>query len=109
MPQPTRPNWPDLDEYKLWARITDTKDDVAIDQALLAVKLAVIQRCPTLETVACPEDVQYAVLLWTNRLFVRRNSPEGIVGIADMGIATVSKVDKDIGQMLSPWVEPVIA
>lgn len=107
--QPTGTGWPDLDEYKEWARIPDTKDDVACDQALSAVKVAIVARCPTLATLPCPEDVLYATLLWTNRLLSRRNSPDGIVGVADLGIATIARTDRDILQMLSPWVSPVIA
>lgn len=111
---PTGPGWPDIEEYKQWARvgsatIPDTLDDVAIDQALSAVKTAIVSRCPVLATQACPADASYACLLWTNRLLVRRQSPEGIVGIADMGAVAIKASDKDIDQMLSPWVEPVIA
>ena len=109
MALPTGPGWPDVEEYKQWARIPDAGDDVAIDQALLAVTSAIVARCPGLATAACPEDAAYACLLWTNRLLVRRQSPEGIVGVADMGIATITKADKDVAQLLSPWVEPVIA
>jgi hypothetical protein len=109
MTLPVGLGWPDIDEYRKWARVPDTIDDVAIDQALLAVQEAIVARCPTLETVAPPNDVQYAALLWTNRVLNRRNSPDGIVGVADLGVATVSNFDKDIVQMLSPYIEPVIA
>jgi len=109
MALPTGPNWPDIDQYKDWARISDVRDDVAIDQALSAVQEAVVARAPTLATAPCPTDVQYAVLLWTNRILNRRNSPDGIVGVADLGIANVSRADRDVLQLLSPWVEPVIA
>ena len=109
MTLPVGLGWPDIDEYRKWARVTDQVDDVAIDQALLAVQEAIVARCPTLATEACPNDVQYACLLWTNRVLNRRNSPDGIVGVADLGVATVSKFDTDIRQMLSPYVEPVIA
>ncbi len=109
MALPTGPGWPDIDEYKQWSRVTDTVDDVAIDQALSAVKAAIVSRCPVLATAPCPFDVLYACLLWTNRLLVRRQSPEGIVGIADMGAVAIKASDKDIDQMLAPWVEPVIA
>jgi len=102
-------NWPDLDEYKEWARITDTRDDAAIDQALAAATNAIIARCPVLMVESCPYEVQYATLLWTNRLLSRRNSPDGIVGVADLGIATVSRMDADIKQMLSPWLDQVVA
>lgn len=106
---PTGPDWPDIDEYKQWARLGDDADDVAVDQALSAVKSAIVARCPMLTESACPEDVQYATMLWTNRILSRRNSPDGIVGVADLGIATIARVDKDVAQLLSPWVAPVIA
>lgn len=109
MALPTGLGWPDIAEYKQWARVADTVDDVAIDQALSAVKVAIVARCPVLATAACPYDVLYACLLWTNRLLVRRQSPEGIVGIADMGALRISGRDTDIAQMLSPWTEAVIA
>lgn len=109
MPLPTGPGWPDIDEYKMWARILDDVDDVAIDQALSAVKVAIVARCPVLGTAACPPDALYACLLWTNRVLVRRQSPEGIVGIADMGALRITGKDTDIVQMLAPWTEPVIA
>jgi len=109
MPLPTGPNWADLDEYKDWARIRDTSDDVAIDQALSAVKEAIVARAPILLSAPCPTDVLYASLLWTNRLLSRRNSPDGIVGVADLGVATIAKADRDVLQLLSPWLEPVIA
>jgi hypothetical protein len=103
------PGWPDVDEYKDWARIRDTTDDVAIDQALSAVQQAILARCPVLATATCPPDALYATLLWTNRLLSRRNSPDGIVGVADLGVATISKADRDVLQLLSPWLEPVLS
>lgn len=112
MAQPTGLGWPDLDEYKAWARTKpgDVADDVAIDQALSAVKSAILQRgLAELLAGPCPEDLAYCVLLWTNRLLVRRQSPEGIVGIADLGVVSIAKVDADIRQMLNPWLQPVIA
>jgi hypothetical protein len=106
---PTGPDWPTVDEYKDWARIRDTSDDVAIDQALSAVQEAIVARAPMLAASACPTDVLYACLLWTNRLLSRRNSPDGIVGVADLGVATIAKADRDVLQLLSPWLEPVLS
>lgn len=103
-------NFPDIDEYKAWARITDDRDDVAIDEALLAVFEAVKARCvPAVTAGQCPDDVAYAMLLWTNRLLVRRQSPEGIAGVPDLGMITIANADADIRQMLSPWLNVVIA
>jgi len=109
MAMPTGSGWPDVDEYKEWARVGDNVDDVAIDQALSAVMEATVARCPLLAALACPNDVRYAVLLWTNRVLNRRNSPDGIVGVADLGVATIASTDKDVVQMLRPWLDPVIA
>jgi hypothetical protein len=109
MALPTGPGWPDVDVYKQWARLSDSVDDAAVDQALSAVQEAIVTRCPSLALIACPYDAQYACLLWTNRVLNRRNSPDGIVGVAELGVATISNFDKDIAQMLSPYVEPVIA
>ena len=109
MALPTGLNWPTVDEYKDWARIRDTSDDVAIDQALSAVQEAIVARASALATADCPTDVQYATLLWTNRLLSRRNSPDGIVGVADLGVATISRQDRDVLQLLSPWLDSVIA
>jgi hypothetical protein len=109
MALPTGLGWPDIDEYKQWARVVDTVDDVAIDQALSAVMAAIVARCPVLATAPCPEDALYACLLWTNRLLVRRQSPEGIVGIADMGAVKIMRTDADIDDLLAPWKEPVVA
>lgn len=108
MALPTGPGWPDIDEYKDWSKVSDTADDVAIDQALSAAKAAIVARCPTLLSAPCPSDVLYGCLLWTNRLLVRRQSPEGVVGVADLGIVNIASRDRDIAQMLSPWLEVVI-
>lgn len=109
MTLPTGPGWPDLDAYKQWARVPDGADDIAIDQSLTAVKEAVVARCPVLATPACPSDAFYAVLLWTNRLMTRRQSPEAIVGVPDLGVIGLAAQDRDIAQLLSPWFDQVIA
>lgn len=104
------PVYPSASDYKQWARISDAVDDAAIGQALAAVQAAVMARCPSLALLeALPQDAYYACLLWTNRLLSRRNSPDGIVGVADLGIASVARMDRDISQMLSPWRDPVLA
>lgn len=87
---------------------TDARDDGSIEDALKAVQEGIISRCPSLLALPCPNDVLYATLLWTNRLLARRNSPDGIVGVADLGVATIAKMDKDILEMLSPYVAQVM-
>jgi hypothetical protein len=104
--------WPDLARYKAWARIADDLDDAAITESLDAATGAVKARATRIPIDAgdvCPADVAEAVLLWTNRLFARRNSPTGVVGTDDMGQALIPGRDPDIRRLISPWASPVMA
>ena len=56
-----------------------------------------------------PRSVHEAGLLLTNRLMSRRNSPDGVVGVVDMGTARVMSYDADITALVSPWTEMVVA
>jgi hypothetical protein len=104
--------WPTLADYCAYARIPDTLDDDAIEGSLAAVKAAVITRCPMLATVTdpdVPDDVRHAMLIWCNRLVARRNSPEGIVGSPEMGVASIGRWDPDVGRLLAPYTAAVLA
>ena len=112
--------WLTLEDYKTWARIdaTDTTDDEAISRAVAAAMEALEIRAPiafpidpeTGEPLApVPAGVEEAGLLLTNRLMARRNSPDGIVGVSDMGTARVLSYDADITALVSPWTEMVVA
>jgi len=104
--------WPDLDRYKAWARIGDTLDDARIVESLDAATAAVRARATRIPVDAgdvCPPEVAEAVLLWTNRLVARANSPTGVVGTDDMGQALIPGRDPDIRRLISPWSSPVLA
>ena len=109
--------WPTVASYKAWARIPadDVEDDPTIAVSLGAATDAVVSRCPRVLLPApegpapdCPAELYEAVMLWTNRLLARRNSPTGVVGVDDTGSAMVPGKDADIARMLSPWREPVL-
>jgi hypothetical protein len=110
--------WLTTAEYKAWARIdaTDVADDAAIAEAVDASQEAIELRAPAAFTVdpdteapdPVPKMVHQAGLLLTNRLMSRRNSPDGVVGVSDMGTATVLSYDADITQLLAPWTEMVV-
>ena len=111
-------SWLTVDEYKAWARIdgADTTDDVAIAEAVEASSEAVQIRAPkafvlddTDQPVPPPQAAHEAGLLLANRLMSRRNSPDGVVGVSDMGTATILSYDADITALLSPWTEMVVA
>jgi len=112
--------WLTLEDYKGWARIdaADTTDDVAIADAVAATMETLELRAPvafpvdavTGEPLApVPSSVFQAGLLLANRLMARRNSPDGIVGVSDMGTARVLSYDADIQTLVAPWTESVVA
>ena len=111
-------SWLTVEEYKQWARIdgSDTTDDAAIAEAVDASSEAIQIRAPKgfvldpeLQPVPPPQAAHEAGLLLTNRLMSRRNSPDGVVGVSDMGTATILSYDADITALLSPWTEMVVA
>jgi hypothetical protein len=107
--------WLTVDQYKAYARIdpADTADDAAITEAVNASMEGIEGWAPKAFTDPDRETVPYTVheagLLLTNRLMARRNSPDGVVGVSDMGTATILANDADINRMLSRWTDSVVA
>jgi hypothetical protein len=89
---------------------TDTVDDVAIQAAIDAIdaKFTQLLREGTL-TDPVPADVVEAGLLYVNRLLSRRNSPDGVVGVSDLGTATIQPYDADIKKLVGPHLATVLA
>ena len=113
------PVWLTVADYKADTRIdpADTTDDAAISTCVDAATSAIEVRAPRAFTLTddaglplpVPGDVHKAGLLMTNRLMARRNSPDGVVGVSDMGTATVLSYDADISALLGPWTAVVVA
>jgi hypothetical protein len=61
MALPTGLGWPDVAEYKQWARL-DPVDDAAGTGPVRGAG-SHCSRCPTLATAACPHDAHYATML----------------------------------------------
>ena len=104
--------WLSSDDYKAWARITDATDDAAIDQAVAAVDAKFRQMLRAVvfaDDSQVPPDVTEAGLLYVNRLLSRRNSPDGVVGVSDLGTATILPRDADIQRLLGPYLATVLA
>jgi hypothetical protein len=110
--------WLTPEQYKAYARIdsADTTDDAAITEAVNASMETIEIRAPVafaLDEFGDPLPVPYGVhqagLLLTNRLMSRRNSPDGIAGVGDMGTAMVRSYDTDIDGLLGAWTESVVA
>ena len=113
-------DWLTLEQYKGWARIGDTMDDDAIQANIDAVdakfrqllnvwRPVVSQLMYQPSPVPFPADVTEAGLLYVNRLLSRRNSPDGVVGVSDVGTATILPQDSDIKRLLGPYLNTVLA
>jgi hypothetical protein len=110
--------WLTVEDYKAWARIdpADSTDDAAIAEATAAAAEALELRAPagfafddTGQPLPVPSGIHQAGLLLANRLMSRRNSPDGVVGVSDMGTARILSYDADISAMVGPWTEMVVA
>ena len=110
--------WLTVAEYKAWARIDpgDVADDAAISEAVDASQEAIWLRAPAAFAVdeagtalPVPRGVHEAGLLVANRLVSRRNSPDGIVGVSDMGTARIASYDADVSALLGPHLPSVVA
>lgn len=53
-----------------------------------------------------PEDVVQATLLQANRLFRRKDSPEGVTGSAEWGVVRLSRRDPDVWNLIEQYVLP---
>lgn len=54
-----------------------------------------------------PPDLVQAVALMTGRILARRNSPDGLTGMGDLGQFRVPNYDPDIRSLMGPWM-PVV-
>lgn len=50
-----------------------------------------------------PAGLVQAVNLLTARYLARRNSPDGVVGMGDLGPARVPLIDRDVERLMDPW------
>lgn len=55
---------------------------------------------------AVPVPIGEATLLLANRRYMRRNSPEGVLGSNEFGTVRVSRWDSDVEELISPYMLP---
>ena len=97
-----------LEEVRAWLNLTDTVDDVALQVGLDAAEANQSARLcwPDAENQRhfLPDDLRQAIYLRTARYLSRRNSPDGLVGMADFGPARIARVDADIAALEAPYL-----
>src|SRR5688572_6612680 len=98
------------DQVKEHLSITDTVDDAAVDAVVAAVNARVLTwpvsakadtdpPFPDWSDPSLADLVQGSVML-AARLFVRRNSADGVAAFGDSGPAYVSRNDPDVALLL---------
>ncbi|MEV8395920.1 MULTISPECIES: phage gp6-like head-tail connector protein [unclassified Streptomyces] len=55
---------------------------------------------------AVPDDIQQATLIQANRLFRRKDSPEGVTGSAEWGVVRLTRRDPDVWNLIEQYVLP---
>ncbi|MER5882715.1 phage gp6-like head-tail connector protein [Streptomyces sp. NPDC001941] len=58
---------------------------------------------------AVPPEIAQATLIQANRLFKRKNSPEGVMGSAEWGVVRLSRRDPDVWNLIEPYMLPGMA
>lgn len=55
------------------------------------------------QPLPAPAALVEAVCLLAARYLARRNSPDGMVGVSDLGPARVPTIDRDVERLIDPW------
>jgi len=58
---------------------------------------------------AVPDEISQAAALLAARLYRRKDSPAGVFGNADTGLARISRTDADVEALIAPYINPVMA
>lgn len=95
---------------KDYLRITDNADDAAIAAVVAAVNARVLtwpvaaraDQDPALPDWAGADlaDLVHGCVMLAARLFIRRNSPDGVAAFGDAGPAYVRRNDPDVAMLL---------
>lgn len=91
-----------LEQVTAWLGDPKLSADVIAD-AWLAAEAYVANRTEWDARLTPPADLVQAVDLLTARYLARRNSPDGMVGLGDLGPAQVPYSDADVERLLNPW------
>lgn len=97
------------DQVRTWVDYKGAVEDTVFQNAWKAAEKYVANRCtwPTVDDdgqeLDAPADLVEAVNLLTGRFLTRRNSPNGLVGLGDLGVATLPSADVDVKALIAPY------
>lgn len=91
-----------LEQVKAWLG-SPNLDEGLIADAWLAAEAYVQERTQYDWLLNVPDSLVQAVDLLTARYLARRNSPDGMVGLGDLGPAQVPYSDIDVERLINPW------
>lgn len=81
---------------------TPSTDSLALLQRCLDAAVANVETSHNLPATY-PVDVEQAILMLTSRLWLRRDTPNGISSFGDFGAVRVTNYDPDINLLLEPY------
>jgi len=101
---PSVTDWPTLPEVRAFLRVVGTEEDTVIDQARAAAvdfgnRRTAYRWVPGSSSSwvqPMPAAVHEAAVIHAARLYKRRDSIDGTVGWADVGLTHVGRVDPDV-------------
>lgn len=101
MPQPVAAVT-DSDAVKAWLSVTDDRLDAVIADAVAAVDVVVraTRYAQTIDGDEWPAPITLGSTMLAGRLVRRRNSPDGVQALTDVGAVYVSRNDPDIAVLL---------
>lgn len=106
-------DWPTLDEVKTQVRIqgSDTMDNGLLEECRVAAREHILDRINRGELIGeVPPPVRRAAVMLAARLFKRRDSLDGSLGMPDVGVVRVDGArDWDIEQLLFPYIRIPVA
>jgi len=69
----------------------------------LAAESWIASRCRVPAEGPAPAALVQAVRLFVARHLARRNSPDGFIGMSELGPARIASVDRDIETLIAPY------
>ncbi len=92
----------DRAKVRAWVDAPRVSEDV-FDAAWNAAERYVAERVTVPGGTPAPADLVQAINLLTARYLARRNSPDGMVGMGELGPARVTIADRDVERLIDPW------